>query len=113
MSRAQRSESGATAALQTPISGLPENGAEKSGKPDLRGPLRSVAVPDQRCTTRVTLALHRVRDTHRQNRMREVDVARKQISLRLNSGISRRTLVRAGLGAIAAPAVLRVIPANA
>jgi branched-chain amino acid transport system substrate-binding protein len=28
-------------------------------------------------------------------------------------GISRRTLVRAGLGAVAAPAVLRVIPANA
>ncbi|HEY9359701.1 MAG TPA: hypothetical protein VIQ50_04650, partial [Xanthobacteraceae bacterium] len=28
-------------------------------------------------------------------------------------GISRRTLVRAGLGTIAAPAVLRVIPANA
>src|ERR1700751_5313455 len=30
-----------------------------------------------------------------------------------NSRISRRTLVRAGLGAIAAPAVLRVIAANA
>ena len=29
------------------------------------------------------------------------------------SGISRRTLVRAGLGTIAAPAVLRIIPANA
>src|SRR5262245_66485487 len=30
-----------------------------------------------------------------------------------DSGISRRMLVRAGLGAIAAPAVLRVIPASA
>jgi branched-chain amino acid transport system substrate-binding protein len=29
------------------------------------------------------------------------------------SAISRRTLVKAGLGAVAAPAVLRVIPANA
>jgi len=64
-------------ALQTPISGLPEIGDEnvrKSGKPDLRGPPQSVAVPDQRChsasKTRVTAlvappryALHRVRDT--------------------------------------------------
>ena len=30
-----------------------------------------------------------------------------------SSGVSRRTLVKAGLGAVAAPAVLRVIPANA
>ena len=29
------------------------------------------------------------------------------------SGISRRTLVKAGLGAVAAPAVLRVLPAKA
>ena len=29
------------------------------------------------------------------------------------NGVSRRTLVKAGLGAVAAPAVLRVIPANA
>src|SRR5919106_5475517 len=29
------------------------------------------------------------------------------------SGMSRRTLVKAGLGAIAAPAVLQVIPVNA
>ena len=28
-------------------------------------------------------------------------------------GVSRRTLVKAGIGAIAAPAVLRAIPANA
>src|SRR6266540_4543140 len=35
----------------------------KSGKPDLRGPLRSVAVPDQRCTASLALALHRIRDT--------------------------------------------------
>ena len=64
-------------ALQTPISGLPEDRrpyARKSGKPDLRGPFQSVAVPDQRChsasKTRVNAlmaplryALHRVRDT--------------------------------------------------
>src|SRR5213078_3610418 len=31
----------------------------------------------------------------------------------LSSGISRRGLVRAGLGAVAAPALLRAIPANA
>src|SRR6516162_7541153 len=37
----------------------------------------------------------------------------KDASHDFNSGISRRTLVRAGLGAVAAPAVLRVIPANA
>src|SRR5262245_45316996 len=30
-----------------------------------------------------------------------------------SGGVSRRTLVKAGLGAVAAPAVLRVIPANA
>src|SRR5437667_2082164 len=29
------------------------------------------------------------------------------------NGVSRRTLVKAGLGAVTAPAVLRVIPANA
>ena len=51
-------------ALQAPISGLPEIGAHmrKSGKPDLRGSLRSVAVPDQRCTAPLRYALHRVRD---------------------------------------------------
>src|ERR1700693_6071312 len=30
-----------------------------------------------------------------------------------SNGVSRRTLVKAGLGAVAAPAVLRAIPANA
>jgi hypothetical protein len=36
------------------------------GKPDLRGPFQSVAVSDQRCTTRArALALHRIRDTRR------------------------------------------------
>src|SRR6266853_5908278 len=30
-----------------------------------------------------------------------------------SNGVSRRTLVKAGLGAVAAPAVLRSIPANA
>jgi hypothetical protein len=47
-------------------SGLPELRRitrRKSGKPDLRGPLQSVAVPDQRCSTSLALALHRVRDT--------------------------------------------------
>ena len=43
---------------------------------------------------------------------RETDM-RKDASHDLRSGISRRTLVRAGVSAIAAPAVLRVIPANA
>src|SRR5262249_6415568 len=37
----------------------------------------------------------------------------KEPSHDFDSGISRRTLVRAGFGAVAAPAVLRVIPANA
>jgi len=37
----------------------------------------------------------------------------KDASHDFNSRISRRTLVRAGVGAIAAPAVLRVIAANA
>src|SRR5437588_10793018 len=37
----------------------------------------------------------------------------KGASQDLNSGISRRKLVHAGFGAIAAPAVLRIIPANA
>src|SRR5260370_36678197 len=41
----------------------------KSGKPDLRGPPQSVAVPDQRCTAPLRYALHRVRDT-RQRRTR-------------------------------------------
>ena len=37
----------------------------------------------------------------------------KDPSRDLSSRISRRTLVRAGLGTIAAPAALRIIPANA
>src|SRR5260221_9556261 len=37
----------------------------------------------------------------------------KDASQDLNSGISRRKIVSAGFGAIAAPAVLRIIPANA
>ena len=37
----------------------------------------------------------------------------KDASQDLNSGISRRKLVGAGFGAVAAPAVLRIIPANA
>src|SRR4029453_14621253 len=43
---------------------------------------------------------------------RETDM-RKDASHDLRSGISRRTLVRAGLGAVATPALLRVSPANA
>jgi len=35
----------------------------KSGKPDLRGPPESVAIPDQRCTATLRYALHRVRET--------------------------------------------------
>jgi hypothetical protein len=35
----------------------------KSGKPDLRGSSRSVAVPDQRRTAPLRFALHRIRDT--------------------------------------------------
>src|SRR5260221_1858515 len=37
----------------------------------------------------------------------------KDASPDLNSGISRRKIVSAGFGAIAAPAVLRIIPGNA
>src|SRR5262249_52285036 len=37
----------------------------------------------------------------------------KDASHDFNSSISRRTLVRAGLGAVAAPAVLRGVPAHA
>src|SRR5260370_3309187 len=48
----------------------------------------------------------------RSNATTEADMP-KDASHDFNSGISRRTLVRAGLGAIAAPAVLRVIAANA
>jgi hypothetical protein len=36
--------------------------ARKSGKPDLRGPSQSVAVPDQRRTASLRFALHRIRD---------------------------------------------------
>ena len=56
--RAKRSD-----ALQTPISGLPEIGAQmraKSGKPDLRGPVTVCGGPGSavhRCTP------HRIRDT--------------------------------------------------
>src|SRR5258708_13213893 len=48
----------------------------------------------------------------RPNATTEADMP-KDGSPDFNSGISRRALVRAGLGAIAAPAVLRVIAANA
>src|SRR2546429_7201898 len=48
----------------------------------------------------------------RPNATTEADMP-KDASHDFNSRISRRTLVRAGLGAIAAPAVLRVIAANA
>src|ERR1700756_1597243 len=48
----------------------------------------------------------------RPNATTEADMP-KDASHDFNSGISRRTLVKAGLGAVAAPAVLRVIPANA
>src|SRR5260370_16842173 len=48
----------------------------------------------------------------RPNATTEADMP-KDASHDFNSRISRRTLVRAGLGAIAAPAVLRGIAANA
>src|ERR1700746_2837831 len=48
----------------------------------------------------------------RPNATTEADMP-KDASHDFNSGISRRMLVRAGFGASAAPAVLRVIPANA
>src|SRR5215470_3882510 len=48
----------------------------------------------------------------RPNATTEADMP-KDASHDFNSHISRRTLVRAGLGALAAPAVLRVIAANA
>src|SRR5246127_2220253 len=48
----------------------------------------------------------------RPNATTEADMP-KDASHDFNSGISRRMLVRAGLGAVAAPAVLRVIAANA
>jgi len=53
--------------------------------------------------------MSRNRETERD---RETDM-RKDASHDLRSGVSRRTLVRAGVSAIAAPAVLRVIPVNA
>jgi branched-chain amino acid transport system substrate-binding protein len=53
--------------------------------------------------------ISRDRETERD---KESDM-RKHASHDFSSGISRRTLVRAGVGAIAAPAVLRAIPANA
>src|SRR5260370_11242934 len=73
VSRAQRSTSraftpvfaGYGGALQTPIWFTRDRRpyARKSGKPDLRGPFQSVAVPDQRCIAPLRYALHRVRDT--------------------------------------------------
>src|SRR5207248_3814391 len=72
VSRAQRSISraftpvlaGYGGALQTRSRVYPRSALKvrKSGKPDLRGPLRTelLAVPDQRCTA---CALHRIRDT--------------------------------------------------
>ena len=41
------------------------------------------------------------------------DSGRKVADNDRRSGIDRRTLVKAGFGALATPAVLRVIPANA
>src|SRR2546430_9145453 len=48
----------------------------------------------------------------RPNATTEADMP-KDASHDFSSRVSRRTLVRAGLGAVAAPAVLRAIPANA
>src|SRR5271166_1761648 len=47
------------------------------------------------------------------SRRNSMPVKHASASILLGSGISRRSVVRAGLGAVAAPAVLRVIPAHA
>src|SRR5262245_20378176 len=49
----------------------------------------------------------------RERRLTTREVAMTMKDGSFSSGVSRRTLVKAGLGAVAAPAVLRVIPANA
>src|SRR5215211_6186428 len=55
--------------------------------------------------------------TKRRDCMRETFMATSRITRpgirKTHSGVSRRALVKAGLGALAAPAVLRVIPAHA
>ncbi len=74
VSRAQRSMKWCAADTDLGFTRDRRLNVRKSGKPDLRGPFQSVAVPDQRChsasKTRVTAlmaplryALHRVRDT--------------------------------------------------
>src|SRR4029077_13847581 len=52
------------------------------------------------------------REASQISQTREVTMS-KVPSLPHSGGVDRRTLVKAGLGAVAAPAVLRVIPANA
>src|SRR5258708_17820058 len=74
VSRAQRSTKWCAADTDLGFTRDRRSDARKSGKPDLRGSLRSVAVPDQRChsasktrvnalMTSLALALHRIRDT--------------------------------------------------
>src|SRR5262249_46837528 len=63
VSRAQRSTQWCAADTDLGLTRDRRPHARKSGKPDLRGPFQSVAVPDQRCTAPPRYALHRVRDT--------------------------------------------------
>jgi hypothetical protein len=66
VSRAQRSTSEAKwCAADTDLGFTRDrrSNARKSGKLDLRGSYRSVAVPDQRRTASLRFALRRIRDT--------------------------------------------------
>src|SRR6266513_5033037 len=66
VSRAQRSTSEAKWCAADTDLGFTRDwrlNVSKSGKPDLRGSSRSVAVPDQRRTAPLRFALHRIRDT--------------------------------------------------
>jgi hypothetical protein len=63
VSRAQRSTKWCAADTDLGFTRDRRPYARKSGKPDLRGPFQSVAVPDQRCTAPLCSALHRIRDT--------------------------------------------------
>src|SRR5262249_61369913 len=51
--------------------------------------------------------------THQQSNAKPQPHMSKDASQDPNSGISRRGVVQAGFGALAAPAMLRIIPANA
>jgi hypothetical protein len=63
VSRAQRSTKWCAADTDLGFTRDRRSNVRKSGKPDLRGPPGSVAVPDQRRTAPLRFALHRIRDT--------------------------------------------------